>query len=592
MTMKKGDLTRCGGPDELPGVADDADPVASEPPEESAPLPRAFRAALLIELVVATLLRGRLLTRPLAVVDRMLIPDDTYYTLTIARSLAAGHGPTVDGHTLTSGFQPLLAFLMTPVFWVSHNPDQALRANIALLLLCDLVIIVLLAHIAHRLAGPAAAVVAAGIWAVSPMALVMAAGGLETTLALACELALVAAALLVLGHPSTARCAMVGAAAALAVLARIDAAILVTLIVLVLSWRIPATARSRLMATSALVAALVLAPWWCYCLLRFGTPIPGSGDAARAIQGEALQPFGREAIARVGSSALTGPFGPWTDRRVKMVTDVAWWPFALVVVASLVFAAVALRPRTAPNEAVASNCVDPGHRYLIGAAALFVPALMAFYAWYDVRYFDYRYLAPIAPAMTLAVAAALGPLVGCLGTAVTTRRGVWLGGERTFLATAALALLVWAGPSSVHATVNLMTSEVAYAGLAHPPDSSVGYRRQALAVDAMLPRGVVVVSNQSGALGYYAGRTRTVVNLDGVVNPAAAAAAEDKHKAVFARSIGARYMVDWPRFVVHFALQAKTSDLDLRMSRISGVPSTHLPDLIVEELSWPGDLPD
>jgi len=64
----------------------------------------------------AFVLRCALLLRPLAVIDRRFIPDDTYYTLTIARSIAHGHGPTVDGRTLTSGFQPLQGFLMTPVF--------------------------------------------------------------------------------------------------------------------------------------------------------------------------------------------------------------------------------------------------------------------------------------------------------------------------------------------------------------------------------------------------------------------------------------------------------------------------------------------
>ena len=54
------------------------------------------------------LLRVAVLVRPLGVIDRLFVPDDTYYTLTIARSLARGHGPTVDGHVLTSGFQPLM----------------------------------------------------------------------------------------------------------------------------------------------------------------------------------------------------------------------------------------------------------------------------------------------------------------------------------------------------------------------------------------------------------------------------------------------------------------------------------------------------
>lgn len=197
--------------DPLEADPGEGDPGAPAPAKGRDALPRAFRIAVLAELVVGALLRGRLLTRPIAVLDRLVVPDDTYYTLTIARSLAAGHGPTVDGHTLTSGFQPLIAFLVTPMFWLTHDPDKALRADIGLLLICDLAIILFFAHIAHRLAGPLAAVVAAGVWAVSPMALVMAAGGLETTLAMLCELGLVAAALAAVRHPTPVRYAVVGA---------------------------------------------------------------------------------------------------------------------------------------------------------------------------------------------------------------------------------------------------------------------------------------------------------------------------------------------------------------------------------------------
>ena len=47
--------------------------------------------------VVGFVLRLAVLVRPIGVIDKLFIPDDTYYTLTIARSLANGDGPTVDG---------------------------------------------------------------------------------------------------------------------------------------------------------------------------------------------------------------------------------------------------------------------------------------------------------------------------------------------------------------------------------------------------------------------------------------------------------------------------------------------------------------
>ena len=66
-------------------------------------------------VVVALLLRLLPVLGDLDTIDRKYVPDDTYYTLSIARSIAAGLGPTANGQDLTAGFQPLLAFLLVPV---------------------------------------------------------------------------------------------------------------------------------------------------------------------------------------------------------------------------------------------------------------------------------------------------------------------------------------------------------------------------------------------------------------------------------------------------------------------------------------------
>ena len=99
-------------------------------------------AAIIGITIVGFGLRLAVLLRPIGVIDKLFVPDDTYYTLTIARSIANGHGPTVDGHTLTSGFQALLGFLMVPVYWLTDNPDTALRIDLALLVVVDTLTIV------------------------------------------------------------------------------------------------------------------------------------------------------------------------------------------------------------------------------------------------------------------------------------------------------------------------------------------------------------------------------------------------------------------------------------------------------------------
>jgi len=73
---------------------------------------RLTAVVIVVLAVVGLVFRVAVAFRPLAVLDRLFVPDDTYYTLSIARSLAHGLGPTVGGGApLTNGFQPLVAFL-------------------------------------------------------------------------------------------------------------------------------------------------------------------------------------------------------------------------------------------------------------------------------------------------------------------------------------------------------------------------------------------------------------------------------------------------------------------------------------------------
>lgn len=61
------------------------------------------------------LVRLLVLIRPLKYLDGLTIPDDAYYSLTIARNIAEGLGPYyfID---YTNGFQPLYVFLAAPLF--------------------------------------------------------------------------------------------------------------------------------------------------------------------------------------------------------------------------------------------------------------------------------------------------------------------------------------------------------------------------------------------------------------------------------------------------------------------------------------------
>ncbi len=68
-----------------------------------------FAAAMLASLVAR---------RQPSLVD-LPLTEDGYYTLSAARHIGLGHGITVDGERRTNGIQPLFAFLLAPVYWLT-----------------------------------------------------------------------------------------------------------------------------------------------------------------------------------------------------------------------------------------------------------------------------------------------------------------------------------------------------------------------------------------------------------------------------------------------------------------------------------------
>ena len=82
-----------------------------------------------------------------------------------------------------------------------------------------------------------------------------------------------------------------------------------------------------------------------------------------------------------------------------------------------------------------------------------------------------------------------------------------------------------------------------------------GYRDAARTVVAIPPPGSVLGAWQSGAFGYYAGDRITVVNLDGVVNPAAADAQRDGRTAFYIRDRGIGWLADFDLHLLWFTFR-------------------------------------
>lgn len=451
------------------------------------PRPAIERAPVAIAIIGA-LLRLVLAFRDPIAIDRLFMPDDAYYTLAIARSIARGHGPTVDGVHLTNGFQPLVAFLLVPFATV--------RAALVIGALADGVTTWCLARLAQRLAPAGqpeiAAIAAASVWALSPSAIATSMNGLETSLAIAC----LAGALLAF----EARSAWVGVVLGLCLLARVDSVFFVGAMGIAMLRRDGA----RRTAAQAGFAAIVVAPWWLYELARFGTVVPESGSAVRE-QAMMYRDAGmvvRDQIAWATGAVFGPPLVDVTPLRQFLggTASGVGMALGLVLVAGALYLLWKRPPAALAVLTVHALCIFLFY-------ALIVPA----------TWFFRRYLVPVHLLVALLVAIRV------------RRRRAWL--VWPAIAVASFAPFYFVRPS--------ITPDQGHHG-------AKGYYAPTRDILAHVPkRETVIGSLQSGALSWQAGAGMRVLNLDGVVDGEARRALEEGRLAQFARDQHMEYFADW-----------------------------------------------
>ena len=507
--------------------------------------PRSTRAAIGVAVAIAAIVRIWVASRSVTTLDRFFIPDDTYYTLGIAHSIAQLHFPAFQ-RVKTSGFQPLLAFLEAPVFWFTSSHETALRYAEVLLAVCDALTTVFVARIAYAVKGSAAAIAAAVIWALSPVAIDDALAGLETSLAIFAAVVLVDAWMTARRRPSTRMWAIVGALCSLAVLARVDIVMLVAALVVFDLYKI----RLRHLGAGIAAGVVVIAPWWLYCWVTFGSPIPESGAAVQNLIAHEHYRAGINSMGFGAGTVLGGPVALLKSPRSWLYHNAGMGVTVAIVMAVVMGVAAALVYRYRP----AARAVTAFFMFGVGVLlfyTLYLPAL----------YFNTRYEAPLVAVATVLLASWLGWMwslwaggslwPGSLRSAGSLRPGGSLraGGEKVRsrrVAPAVLAaVLLCAG------TVVSVTGDVKWmsANPRHPEDSGLdgakGYQQPVKQILAALPPGSVVGAMQAGALGYFAPPDIHVVNLDGVVNHRSAAALKHRRLAAFCEAHHVTYFADW-----------------------------------------------
>jgi hypothetical protein len=247
---------------------------------------------------------------------------------------------------------------------------------------------------------------------------------------------------------------------------------------------------------------IVSAPWWCFNILFFGSPMPISGQAQQLW---ALDPYRWKWILW----ALGQSLAPWLAPTQYFDDWRSWLPLAGA--AALAITALMGLPRFRPLET--------GSGRFATALCLAMAALTLWYGLSSIAFWFYaRYLAPLG-------------LVGLVWAATLLAR---LPMKRAVLLVLALPLL---------ASPTLIGAQAAWRGsVTH--FGTIMFWDQLQLVRALVPDEDWVAAGQSGTLGFFRPH---VLNMDGKINREALSHAG--HATGYLKARGVRWFTDWQWYV-------------------------------------------
>jgi len=492
--------------------------------------------------------------------DRMLmhsVLDDGFYFLTLARSVAAGHGPTFDGLGPTNGFHPLWATVLTPLFLVDYDsPFTPVRIMIVLAIVIHLVTAWTVRRAARQLGDDFTAWVVALLYLGNPVALYLVISGMESPL-VALMVALLAGEAIALSSGRTTLAdrgtvIRLGLFCGLAMLARTDLVILagMTLTAALL----PATANERLNAGgrlrgavgAGLVAVAVIVPWLAWNLVRFGSVVQVSARAHKLISTNRWAPGSEDSVVRQLTTGTTFvqkflqtmsarsqlPLGLLVAVLVVALALVGWWLFSVL------------------SRHESRRHLARGLRWLT-APALYAAAFLAATVFL-LGHIRSWYIAGPLVVITLLLALPIQLLVG---RETLSANGRLVSG---FLLAGIAA--VWYLPGAVLSTEIRLNAQ--------RPHS---WQEAATWVHANTSDDVRVASFNSGAFGYLT--ENTVINLDCVVNNRALPYLERRELLPFVTESRIAYIIDDPRYVRQYMKFFGDPDWGAMVAPIDTLPS-------------------
>lgn len=432
--------------------------------------------------------------------------EDGFYMLTIAWNAGRGQGFAYNGGELTTGVQPLSTIVDAAVAGAVQRSggDKWIFARV--MIVVGVLELLLFAAVMRRLTvaitrDESAANVAFLLVLCNYAVFRHFTYGLETGVSLILVAWCVRATLPDAGR---IRPVLFGALAGLAILARIDFAVVLAVILIL------AIVSRRLTVAGACVAGamatLVCAPWFLWVHHVSDHWFPSSGRS------QILLLDGAHVAPRlmVMANALGQPLSPWLyvelpKAALLRVATGAWQPVVTWGVA-LIAAAVALAVAGRLTRAARTRAWEAGWMW----AAAFGVLGASYVVFFNSEHFFARYMAPVSVLTIPVLAWALA--------------GVAVRPAGRLLIVMLPALFV------VTAAVTMHTGRI---GNVHA--LTAGF------IERDLPPGARIGAFQSGVIGYF---NETVINLDGKVNAASLGMAGGGREAYIDRA-DIQYLVEW-----------------------------------------------
>ncbi len=454
-----------------------------------------FLLALAIRLLIAF--------QDISYIDRIFLPDDTYYTLAISENIYADGIPSVDGIVSTSGFQPLITLFQIPLFAFTTDKELLVTLAVCISSIFGALSTIVIGLLLFSLANDSSARLGMGLFAIAPGIILNDLNGLETSLSGLCCLLLILQLYRMKTSSSLLNEVFLGLLCTLALLARIDSVFIVMITGLYCLRAFGLISTIRVAST----AVLAISPWWIYLYLEYGSVLPESGKAVKQLIDLVItnDPYS-------GFLPLLSLYKLADVFSIPNMPLIISLPFRVtILIVSFYSVIIGLKNK---SLAIEFKLIMLSALPLLFFYTFYLPAY-----WFFERYFYWVYI-----ALIMSIACTYKQEAGKFYRAV-------------------ILLLI---PLSLASQYLFFSKPETVPLLAHNLYGPKGYRDISLYMLPQIPPNSNVAAMQSGALNYFSPENINVVNIDGVVNRDAYNTIKDATLDIYMKQREINYFADWP----------------------------------------------